>query len=718
MTISHQLKKYSIVVIAIIFLTAITIIATQAYSVLTTNPTTNKQVKGAFEVIDSNTSLNNPVFVDTKFDFYTTLKENYSQFDTLIIPTFELQDNDFRPNEKNEFRDLQDLIKIKKINNSLLANFDFNSKEQASNFWSNPDNGQNLINHLAQLKDYKGANLNIDLRWLNSTELNNFDTWLPKLRGELKAQNKFLTISTSLESLNNENQTKLKPYFDRIFAQLWSDNSTSKKLNDYLTSLDFGKHKDNLNTLDPLKTTLILPTWNTRLELDNKGNINFREQLGFEKIINTYFAQDNIKPKIDYNQDVFPSFVKPIDTNNYHQFLFQDATSIINYKAKIKALSNNNQQWELGISNIESLEPTAIDQLKTQNPNSSTDTNSINIFKSTVRVQKNGQGSIINNIKASQNGLRQTAIKDGIITQQSIQKNYEVSQLDLSGIQIGKLALTFDDGPDPIYTPQVLDLLKEYNAKATFFVVGKKVKQYPDLIKRILSEGHQIENHSYSHTIMSNQDKLQSEIIRTDEALKTFGITSNYFRAPYNQFSNNSEVEISKLAFIQNLGKINVFDDYNGYDYLPNINGQEISNKILGQLTKNPGSIIVLHDSYGEMVKNRQETIVALKLILPELKSNNYDLVKISDLQQVPNNYTNSQTKPNSNSESNSSLQLQLADIELKNPLVEATLGSDYQQKESYSSLSSIYIISVATLFSVMIVSFVFSKLTKKIINF
>ena len=710
MTSSLQLKKYSILTTSIIFLVAIILVGTQTYSLLSTSPNRNKQVKGVFEVIDNNTTLNNPIFVDTNFDFYTTLKENYNQFDTLIIPTFELQDNNFRLNEKDEFKDLQDLIKIKKINNSLLANFNFKSKEQANNFWSNADNPQYLINHLAQLKDYKGANLNIDLQWLNSTELNNFNTWLPKLRGELKAQNKFLTISTSLESLNNENQTKLKPYFDRILAQLWSDNSSSKNLNDYLTSLDFGRYKDNLNILDPLKTTLILPTWNTRLELDNKQNIGFREQLGFEKIVNTYFSQNKIQPKIDYNQNVFPSFIKPINTNNYQQFVFQDATSIINYKSKIKALSNNNQQWELGISNIESLEPTAIDQLKTQN------LGYINNFKSTVRVQKNGQGSIINNIKPSQNGIRQATIKDGIIVDQSIQKDYTVSQLDLSGIQSNKLALTFDDGPDPIYTPQILDLLKQYNAKATFFVVGKKVKQYPDLIKRILDEGHQIENHSYSHNIITNQDKLQSEIIRTDEALKDFGVNTKYFRAPYNQFSNNSEAEISKLAFIQNLGKINVFDDYNGYDYLPNINGQEISNKILAQIAKNAGSIIVLHDSDGEMIKNRQETIVALKLILPEFKSNNYDLVKISDLQQIPNNYTNSQSKPNI--ESDTPAKLQLADIKLKSPIIEATIGDDYPQKESYSSLSSIYIISVITVFSIMIVSFIFSKLTKRIISF
>ena len=69
MTLSPQFKKYSIVVIAIIFLTAVTVIATQSYSILITNPTGNKQVKGVFEVIDTNTTLNNPVFIDTNFDF-------------------------------------------------------------------------------------------------------------------------------------------------------------------------------------------------------------------------------------------------------------------------------------------------------------------------------------------------------------------------------------------------------------------------------------------------------------------------------------------------------------------------------------------------------------------------------------------------------------------------------------------------------------------------
>ena len=78
------------------------------------------------------------------------------------------------------------------------------------------------------------------------------------------------------------------------------------------------------------------------------------------------------------------------------------------------------------------------------------------------------------------------------------------------------IALTFDDGPHPVYTPEILDILKENNAKATFFVIGKNAKNYPDLILREKEEGHEIGNHTYSHPDMKgiSVDKAVEEIIK------------------------------------------------------------------------------------------------------------------------------------------------------------------------------------------------------------
>ncbi|GJM70780.1 hypothetical protein HMSSN036_29960 [Paenibacillus macerans] len=84
------------------------------------------------------------------------------------------------------------------------------------------------------------------------------------------------------------------------------------------------------------------------------------------------------------------------------------------------------------------------------------------------------------------------------------------------------VALTFDDGPDKKYTDKVLDILKEHKVKGTFFVVGDRVKQYPDVMKRIVQEGHALGNHSWSHSELTklSKEKARQEIVKTDNAIR------------------------------------------------------------------------------------------------------------------------------------------------------------------------------------------------------
>ncbi|NRF93205.1 polysaccharide deacetylase family protein [Paenibacillus frigoriresistens] len=103
-----------------------------------------------------------------------------------------------------------------------------------------------------------------------------------------------------------------------------------------------------------------------------------------------------------------------------------------------------------------------------------------------------------------------------------------------------KVALTFDDGPDDKYTPRILDILKKEQVKATFFIVGEHAKQHPQMMKRIVEEGHVIGNHSWDHLNLSHAstDKIQSEIVSTDDVIKQItGVVPNLFRAPYGAVS-------------------------------------------------------------------------------------------------------------------------------------------------------------------------------------
>ena len=99
-----------------------------------------------------------------------------------------------------------------------------------------------------------------------------------------------------------------------------------------------------------------------------------------------------------------------------------------------------------------------------------------------------------------------------------------------------KIALTFDDGPHPYYTEQLLDGLKEREVRATFFVMGKNVEQYPELVERMSEEGHLVGNHTYSHMQLSqsNEDAFREELVKTNEMIeKLTGQEVQYVRPPY-----------------------------------------------------------------------------------------------------------------------------------------------------------------------------------------
>jgi peptidoglycan/xylan/chitin deacetylase (PgdA/CDA1 family) len=152
------------------------------------------------------------------------------------------------------------------------------------------------------------------------------------------------------------------------------------------------------------------------------------------------------------------------------------------------------------------------------------------------------------------------------------------------------VAITFDDGPDPRSTPELLSLLSKYNVKATFFVTGEKVSAHPDLIKEILRYGHSLGNHSYSHDnfIMFKSTKaLTKEIESAQDTFKKFGVTPFVFRPPVG-------ITNPRLwRVLQNSGMYNVNFSCRAVDG-GNRWIKDLSKRILKRLR--PDDIIALHD--------------------------------------------------------------------------------------------------------------------------
>lgn len=188
-----------------------------------------------------------------------------------------------------------------------------------------------------------------------------------------------------------------------------------------------------------------------------------------------------------------------------------------------------------------------------------------------------------------------------------------------------KIALSFDDGPFPETTEPILDLLKEYHAKATFFVVGTRVESFPETVKREIAEGHEVANHTFSHIYFQhkkNTGMIQSEIVRTEQALeKVTGKKPLLFRPP-GGFYNDQMIEIAKKY-----GYTTVLwswhQDTNDWRS-PGV--QKIASKVLDNARS--GDIILLHD----YVPSSMQTVEALKLILPELQRRGFQMVTVTDL--------------------------------------------------------------------------------------
>ena len=188
------------------------------------------------------------------------------------------------------------------------------------------------------------------------------------------------------------------------------------------------------------------------------------------------------------------------------------------------------------------------------------------------------------------------------------------------------IALTFDDGPDEDYTPQVLDILKKYNIKATFFTVGEKVEWHPEIVKRQYEEGHEIGNHTFTHINVCHRgyDDIYKEISQTQEAIKkVIGIEPKIFRPPYRAINK----EMCSIVKEKDMNVI-LWSELDPRDW-SNPGVYYISNTILTKV-KN-GNIILLHD-YNNKRASTSQTIQALDTVIPALKEKGYKFVTVSEL--------------------------------------------------------------------------------------
>ncbi len=340
---------------------------------------------------------------------------------------------------------------------------------------------------------------------------------------------------------------------------------------------------------------------------------------------------------VDFDGDALnPHFSYRDDNNFRHDVWFLDAVTAMNQMRAAQTLGIQTfALWRLGAED-RSLwrvwdmpgEANASDRLKIVPPGQD--------------VDMEGNGEILHIEARPTDGERdltidkQTGLIDGE-TFKSLPEPYRVARY---GASKNQLAMTFDDGPDPDWTPKILDILKSEHVPATFFLIGIQAEKFSSLTKRVYREGHEIGNHTFTHPDISSigTGYMKVELNLTERLFASrLGIRTMLFRPPYSVDAEpDTEDQVRPLELTQSLGYITIGNKLDPKDWsdTPALTPQQIAAGVLDHLPpcqpydQKCGNIILLHDGGG----NRERTVLALPLIIDGARARGFKFVPVYQL--------------------------------------------------------------------------------------
>jgi peptidoglycan-N-acetylglucosamine deacetylase len=340
---------------------------------------------------------------------------------------------------------------------------------------------------------------------------------------------------------------------------------------------------------------------------------------------------------VDFDGDALnPHFSYEDDDHFHHHVWFLDAVTALNEMRAAQTVGIQTfALWRLG-SEDRSLwrvwdmpgEANASDRLKDVPPGQD--------------VDMEGSGEILHIEARPTNGVRELTIdnKTGLIDGEEFKSLPEPYRVARYGASKNHLALTFDDGPDPQWTPKILDVLKREHAPGTFFLIGIQAEKFGSLTKRIYQEGNEIGNHTFTHPDISSigSSYMRVELNLTEQLFASqLGIRTTLFRPPYSVDAEpDTEDQVKPLEVTQSLGYVTIGNKIDTRDWNddPPLTPKQIAARVLDHLPPcHPndtqcGNIVLMHDGGG----NRERTVLALPLIIDGARARGFDFVPVYQL--------------------------------------------------------------------------------------
>jgi peptidoglycan/xylan/chitin deacetylase (PgdA/CDA1 family)/spore germination protein YaaH len=399
--------------------------------------------------------------------------------------------------------------------------------------------------------------------------------------------------------------------FGSIAAQSWYEETLAKRLSE----------------LDPTKTIIALGNYG----YDWTQGQNAQEVSFQQAVIN---ARDS-EAQIDYDTATGnPHYEYDEEDDTHHIVWFLDAVTAFN---QMRAASGYHPAgfalWRLG-----SEDPSIWSVFGTNQPNPQPDT--LKRMSYGYDVDFEGTGELLRVSASPHDGQRDINVdaNTGFVSSEKfymdkIPTGYVIER---TGDHPGLIALTFDDGPDPKWTPRILDILKQEGVPGTFFVMGKNGQAYPDILRREVNEGNEVGNHTFTHPNLGEiPGKLTDlELNATQRLIESItGRSTVLFRPPYfGDAEADTPEEVEPAIRARDLGYVMVGLRIDPGDWKPGVTPDEIVQRTIDKASDNNpetrGQVVLLHDSGGD----REATIEALPKLIESLKARGFKFVGVSAL--------------------------------------------------------------------------------------
>lgn len=481
-----------------------------------------------------------------------------------------------------------------------------------------------IANVLVVLRNAKAAGVVVDWEQLDPTYKKDFTDLLEKFANALHRDGRQLWLIVSPgQEIDYIDFDELSPYIDRFVAMLFDETSDVDAPGPLASRMWFeGWLHVLMEDSDPRQWIIALGSYGYDWVIGGKK----AELISFPEAMSR--ASSAGIESAEVSAPGYNAYFYYEDNDVEHAVWFLDVVTFLNELREVrKQRAGGIALYRLGT------EDSAIwDALSTPSDfKFDTSTRSLlEVLRGTDTIADVGDGEVVTVDQSRADGLRSLSIdKDGYLTT-TYTKFPEFPTLYHQGAgDTHEVALTFDDGPDPEWTPKILDILKAAKVKAAFFLVGVNAERYPNLVRRIVDEGHEIGNHTYYHPNLALcwPEHVRLELNATQLLIQTLtGRGTTLFRPPY-----AADTQPARLA---DLMPLQIAQDQNYLVVLENIDPQDwakpgadvILQRIKQQ--RHDGNIILLHDAGGD----RSQTVEALPRIIEYLQARNDTIVPLSKL--------------------------------------------------------------------------------------